>query len=115
MKVSDKSKFFLYYEVEGMKLILTLKGEKMKCINVIALILVVIGALNWGLWGFFQFDFVAYVFGGSMAGWSRIIYGIIGLAGLWSLSFFARCCKACCGQCCCSSCHTGKKGGSCKM
>jgi len=63
-------------------------------LNIIAYILVIIGALNWGLWGFFQFDFVAWLFGGNTTWLSRLIYAIIGLAGLWSLGTCGRCCKA---------------------
>ncbi len=55
-----------------------------------ALTLVIIGALNWGLIGFFQFDLVAAIFGGMDAWVSRIIYAIVGLAGLYSLSFYGR-------------------------
>ena len=53
----------------------------------IALILTVVGALNWGSIGLFQFDLVAWIFGGQDAVLSRIIYGIICLAGLWCISF----------------------------
>ena len=56
----------------------------------IALTLVVIGAINWGLLGFFQFDIIAAIFGGADMLVSRIIYAIIGLCGLYCLSFFAR-------------------------
>ena len=56
--------------------------------NTVALILVIIGAINWGSIGIFGFDIVAALFGGQMAVLSRIIYTIIGLAGLWSISFF---------------------------
>ncbi len=63
----------------------------MKAINVLALILVIIGALNWGLWGFFQFDFIAWLFGGHYSWFSRLIYALIGLAGIWGLSFFGKC------------------------
>ena len=52
----------------------------------IALILTVIGGINWGLIGFFQFDLVAYLFGGQGAMISRIIYGLVGAAGLWSIT-----------------------------
>ena len=75
---------------------------KCKFINIIALILIVIGAINWGLVGFAQFDLVAYIFGGSSAMLARVVYALVGLAGLWSLSFVGRCCKCKCG--CGSSC-----------
>ncbi|MEM8728012.1 MAG: DUF378 domain-containing protein [Chlamydiota bacterium] len=71
----------------------------MKIINVIALILILIGALNWGLWGFFQFDLVAWLFGGDSTWLARLIYAIVGLAGLWGLSFLGRCKVLCCGSC----------------
>lgn len=61
----------------------------MKALDIIALLLVIIGALNWGLIGFFRFDLVAAIFG-QMSIFSRIIYAIIGIAGLYSLSFFAK-------------------------
>ena len=49
----------------------------------IALILVIIGALNWGAIGIFQFDLVAWMFGGQAAVLSRIIYTLVALAGIW--------------------------------
>lgn len=51
----------------------------------IALILVIIGAINWGLIGFFRFDLVAAIFGGQTAAFSRIIYALVGLAGIVSI------------------------------
>lgn len=67
----------------------------MKVLDSIVLILVIIGAVNWGLIGLFQFDLVAVLFAGSSAfgtisTLSRIIYGLVGLAGLYSLSFFGK-------------------------
>lgn len=61
----------------------------MKILDSAALILVIIGAINWGLIGFFQFDLVATLFG-DMTAFSRIVYALIGIAGLYSLSFFAK-------------------------
>lgn len=61
----------------------------MKALDTIALLLIIIGAINWGLIGFFQFDLVANIFG-DMSVFSRIIYSIIGIFGLYSLSFFAK-------------------------
>lgn len=52
----------------------------------IALILVIIGALNWGLIGLFGFDLVATIFGGQSAMLSRIIYALVGLAGLYAIT-----------------------------
>lgn len=56
----------------------------------IALALVVIGALNWGSIGIFQYDLVAALFGGPAAIGSRIVYTLVALAGLWAISFFFR-------------------------
>jgi len=73
-----------------------------KFINVLAFILIVAGALNWGLWGFFQFDFIAWLCGGNTSWLSRLIYSFVGLSGLWILSCFGKCCKALCckpGEC----------------
>jgi uncharacterized protein len=51
-----------------------------------ALALVIIGAINWGLIGFFQFDLVAAIFGGQDAVLARIVYGLVGLSGLYCLT-----------------------------
>ncbi len=56
----------------------------------IALILVTIGALNWGSIGLFKFDLVAWLFGGQAAIMSRIIYVIVALAGIWCISLLFR-------------------------
>ena len=55
--------------------------------DTIALILSIIGSINWGLVGIFQFDLVAWLFGGQDAIIGRIIYTLIGLAALWCASF----------------------------
>jgi len=55
-----------------------------------ALVLVIIGALNWLLVGLFQFDLVAAIFGGQAALLSRIIYTLIGLAGIYSIGLLFR-------------------------
>lgn len=62
----------------------------MKPLNLIAWTLVVVGALNWGLWGFFQFDLVAAIFGGQSAALSRIVYALVGVAGVYALSLSGR-------------------------
>lgn len=54
--------------------------------NKFALVLVIIGALNWGLISLFQYDLVASIFNGQAALFSRIVYGIIGLAGLYCIT-----------------------------
>jgi len=56
----------------------------------LALILVIVGALNWGLIGFFGFDLVATIFGGQGALISRIVYGLVGLAGIWCITLLFR-------------------------
>ena len=61
-----------------------------KMMDRISLVLVIIGALNWLLVGLFQFDAVAWLCGGQTATLSRIIYAIVGLAGLWSVSLLFR-------------------------
>ena len=50
-------------------------------IDKLALVLLIIGGLNWGLVGIFSFDLVAWIFGGQTAGFSRVIFTIVGLAG----------------------------------
>lgn len=55
--------------------------------DITALVLTIIGALNWALVGIFQFDLVAWLFGGQGALLSRIVYTIIGLCGIWCISF----------------------------
>ena len=59
-------------------------------LDIIALILTIIGGINWGLIGIFQFDLVAWIFGGQDAILSRIIYPLVGIAALWSISLFFR-------------------------
>ncbi len=61
----------------------------MKVIDYLALILVVIGAINWGLIGFFSFDLVKLIFG-DMTLLSRIVYALVGISGLYALSYFGR-------------------------
>ncbi len=58
----------------------------MSTIDNIALVLVIIGALNWGCIGLFGFDLVASIFGGQLSVMSRIIYSLVGIAGLWSIT-----------------------------
>ena len=59
-------------------------------IDRISLILVILGAINWLLVGLFGFDLVAYICGGQTAVLSRIIYAVVGVAGLWSISLLFR-------------------------
>ena len=56
----------------------------------IALLLTIIGALNWGSIGLFQFDMVAFLFGGQDALLSRVIYSLVALGGIWCISLLFR-------------------------
>lgn len=56
----------------------------------ICLILSILGSINWGLVGIFQFDLVAWLFGGQDAMISRIVYSVIALAGIWCISLLFR-------------------------
>lgn len=56
----------------------------------LVLILIIIGALNWGLIGFFRYDLISSIFGGNYTVVSRVIFAIIGLAGVYAISFFFR-------------------------
>lgn len=62
----------------------------MKTLDWIVLTLVVIGAINWGLVGFFQFDLIAMLFGGMHGFASRTLYALVGIAGLYALSLYGR-------------------------
>ena len=64
------------FEIEGVK--------EMR--DKISLILVIIGALNWGSIGFFGFDIVGVLFGGQGSVLARIIFAVVGIAGLWAIS-----------------------------
>ena len=72
----------------------------MKAIRFIVLLLMVIGSLNWGLIGFFQYNLIADVFA-SYPGFVRFIFAIVGLAGLYGIGCLCRCSKHCqCGSGC---------------
>lgn len=58
----------------------------MSVIDRIALVLNIIGGVNWGLVGIFKFDLVAFLFGGQTAVLSRIVYTLVGIAALWCIS-----------------------------
>lgn len=61
----------------------------MKIVNVIALILVIVGGLNWGLVGIFEFNLVDFLFGvGSIL--SRLIYILVGISALWCITLFGK-------------------------
>ncbi|MDO4812986.1 MAG: DUF378 domain-containing protein [Eubacteriales bacterium] len=59
-------------------------------IDKIALTLSIVGALNWGSIGLFGFDCVAFLFGGQMSTISRVIYTLVGLAGIWCITMLFR-------------------------
>ena len=59
-------------------------------IDRLSLILVIVGAVNWGSIGLFQFDIVSWIFGGQDAILSRIIYTLVALAGIWCISLLFR-------------------------
>lgn len=61
--------------------------------DIAALLLAIIGAINWGLVGIFRFDLVAWICGGQTAVVSRVIYTLVGLAGLWCISLLFRKCS----------------------
>jgi len=60
----------------------------MKSLDVIAAVLLVVGGLNWGLWGAFEFDLVAALLGGSTAVLAKIVYCLVGLAALYQAAGF---------------------------
>jgi uncharacterized membrane protein YuzA (DUF378 family) len=57
----------------------------MKTLNIVTLLLVIVGAVNWGLVGLFQLDLVAALFGGQDAVLARLVYIVVGLSGLYQL------------------------------
>ena len=58
----------------------------MKTLDNLCLLLVIVGALNWGSIGLFGLDIVGFLFGGQFSVISRIIFSLVGLAGLWSIT-----------------------------
>lgn len=61
----------------------------MKVLNYVVLTLVIIGSLNWLLVGLFEFNLVDAIFG-KLSFLSRLIYGLVGLAGIWSIAFYSK-------------------------
>lgn len=81
---------FNYNQIGNTKIIVIILYKIKKEVNkmdTISLVLVIIGALNWGLVALFEFDLVASIFGSSTALLSRIVYGIIALAGVYCIKF----------------------------
>ena len=64
--------------------------RKETLMDILALILIIVGAINWGSIGLFGFDIVGAIFGGQRSVFSRIIFTIVGLGGLWAITFFFR-------------------------
>lgn len=79
----------LYVGIISKDINLLIGGMDMKALDYTILILVIVGAVNWGLIGFFSFDLVRMIFG-NMTTFSRIIYALVGLSGLYALSYFGR-------------------------
>lgn len=73
----------------------------MKALKFIAKLLMVIGALNWGLVGFFGYDLVGDVLGGMDSALARIVFALVGLAGLYGLVMLFKCCCSCGPSCGC--------------
>ena len=66
------------------------KEETRVLIDKIALILAIVGGLNWGSIGVFGFDLVAFAFGGSDSAISRVVYTLVGLGAIWCISLLFR-------------------------
>lgn len=62
----------------------------MKSLNLVTLVLLIVGGLNWGLVGAFQVDLVAALFGGQDAFLARVVYGLVGLSALWQIVCLTR-------------------------
>ena len=62
----------------------------MSIIDRVALALLMVGGINWGLIGIFQFDLVAWIFGGQDAVLSRVIYTVVGICALWCIGLLFR-------------------------
>lgn len=86
-----------------------MKSCNMKSCHVVTYILIIVGALNWGLIGLFGFDLVARIFG-DMSVISRIIYVLVGISAVVDIATHKKSCKACCGKSCgdCKGCEGGK-------
>lgn len=89
-----QEKVFNIYKISANNIIKAISGFLQKgvlnMLDRIALILVTIGALNWGSVGLFKFDLVAWLFGGQAAILSRIVYVLVALAGIWCISLLFR-------------------------
>lgn len=82
--------FCEYFPDSGGFYVCAINAMEVAIMDTIALILSIIGSINWGLVGIFQFDLVAWLFGGQGSVISRIIYTVVGLAGLWCITLLFR-------------------------
>ena len=78
---------FFFIGIWGMKLAKGEENMKNRALDCLALTIAIIGAVNWGLIGLFSFDLVAFIFG-NMSWFSRIIYALVGIAGLYIITFY---------------------------
>ncbi len=62
----------------------------MKTLDFITITLIIVGALNWGLGGFFNFDLISFIFAGNMRWIARVIFAIVGLCGIYSLTLYGK-------------------------
>lgn len=62
----------------------------MLIVDIIALILVIVGGINWGLVGILQFDLVAWIFGGQSAILARVVYTLVGISAIWCVSILMK-------------------------
>jgi uncharacterized membrane protein YuzA (DUF378 family) len=81
----------------------------MKVVRFLAMVLMVIGALNWGSVGLFEYNFVGVILGGDLSGVARFVYILVGLAGLLGIGGLCRCCSKSCS--CDSNCNCSKHKG----
>lgn len=86
----------------------------MKLFRMLIKLLLIVGALNWGLIGFFHYDLVADIFGGPLMMGTRVAYDVVGIAGVFALIFFfGRCCGSGRGGCGCGP-NCNCSGGGCR-
>ena len=83
-----KSRFFLHNVFKTVNTKFSKKRQVNKMLDRIALLLLIVGGVNWGLLGIFRFDLVAFLFGGQAAIISRIIYVLVGISAIWCISLF---------------------------
>jgi uncharacterized membrane protein YuzA (DUF378 family) len=70
------------YRSGGMAARIAERSEYMKALHMLTLVLLIVGGLNWGLWGLFEFDLVAALFGGNTALLSKVVYTLVGVSAL---------------------------------